>query len=50
MAEKCVICGDKIDGYGNNPLPLRIVGRCCDKCNALVIAQRLSDLASGELK
>lgn len=32
----CCVCGDEIDGYGNNPSP--IAGKCCcDKCNNNVI-------------
>lgn len=29
---KCVLCGKKIVGYGNNAEPLAH-GRCCDECN-----------------
>ena len=29
---KCVICGIKIEGYGNNAEPV-IKGTCCDDCN-----------------
>jgi hypothetical protein len=31
---KCVLCFKKdCVGYGNNPAPLRMKGKCCDKCN-----------------
>ena len=40
----CCICGKKFEGYGNNAWPLKEEGRCCDKCNELVILQRLVDL------
>lgn len=30
--EKCVLCDDPIDGYGNNAAPLKD-GDCCDDCN-----------------
>ena len=30
----CCICEYEIEGYGNNPDPVREDGRCCDKCNA----------------
>ena len=40
---QCVICGKQIEGYGNNAEPLAH-GRCCDFCNAGVIARRLEDL------
>lgn len=29
----CVLCGDGIEGMGNNPEPVSNVGRCCDSCN-----------------
>lgn len=31
----CCICGESIDGYGNNPEPYRSSadGQCCDACN-----------------
>lgn len=38
----CCFCGEEIEGFGNNPQPLKNGGRCCDKCNAeLVIPERL---------
>lgn len=41
-AESCVICGEEIDGYGNNPAPVVEEGRCCDSCNIkFVIPARL---------
>lgn len=35
MKEKliCCICGKEIEGYGNNPVPVRNSGKCCDECN-----------------
>ena len=35
MHEDCCICGESIDGYGNNPEPYMSAdkGRCCDSCN-----------------
>lgn len=42
-AENCVICGEEIDGYGNNPTPVAENGRCCDSCNIkFVIPARLT--------
>lgn len=39
--ELCCLCGEKIEGYGNNPAPLRTEGHCCDDCNiARVIPAR----------
>ena len=29
----CCICGEKYEGYGNNPAPIKDYGKCCDKCN-----------------
>lgn len=40
----CCICGEPIDGYGNNPEPYTSAddGRCCDSCNIrFVIPARL---------
>lgn len=34
---KCCICGEPIEGYGNNPFPVKTEGDCCDKCNAEVV-------------
>lgn len=39
---RCCICGKVFNGYGHNPVPLKASGVCCDKCNELVIAKRLS--------
>ena len=43
-ADFCCICGEPIEGYGNNPEPYVSVdeGRCCDSCNVkFVIPARL---------
>jgi hypothetical protein len=40
----CCICGEPIEGYGNNPEPYMSAddGRCCDSCNVrFVIPMRL---------
>jgi hypothetical protein len=37
QAKKCCICGVKIQGYGNNPYPVREDGECCDSCNTLIV-------------
>lgn len=43
MTEKCVLCGKELENeYGNNPWPLADHGRCCDDCNDLVTATRVS--------
>jgi len=42
---KCCLCGCKLDGYGNNPSPLKEDGKCCDDCNTYkVIPSRISML------
>lgn len=42
----CCICGEPIDGYGNNAEPYK-TGRCCDACNLkFVIPARLDALKS----
>ena len=34
----CSFCKKEIDGYGNNPEPLKkFAQRCCDKCNANIV-------------
>lgn len=30
---RCCLCGKDIDGYGNNPFPLKEKGKCCSECN-----------------
>lgn len=42
--QKCVICGEKFEGYGNNPRPLKDHGVCCDFCNADVLWARIQQL------
>lgn len=37
---RCCICNDVYEGMGNNAEPFE-KGRCCDKCNELVITYRL---------
>jgi len=38
---KCCLCGNKIEGYGNNAQPLKD-GRCCDFCDTIkVIPHRI---------
>lgn len=34
---KCIICGDEIEGHGNNPSPVTEEGRCCDRCNLYTV-------------
>lgn len=44
----CCFCGNEIkDGFGNNPAPIAMGGRCCDTCNAsVVIPARLAIAAA----
>ena len=47
--EICCICGEPIEGYGNNPRPYKHEGRCCDACNLkFVIPARLAELSSSD--
>ena len=47
--EICCICGEPIEGYGNNPRPYKHEGRCCDACNSkFVIPARLAELNNQE--
>lgn len=41
---KCVLCGQEISGFGNNPAPLATEGLCCDACNMKVIEARIRQL------
>lgn len=42
--EVCCICGEELDGYGNNPEPYKQNGKCCDACNLkFVIPARLEE-------
>ena len=38
----CVLCGEVYYGFGNNPAPLSLEGRCCNDCNNLVVAVRIA--------
>ena len=47
----CCICGEKIEGYGNNPEPYMSAeaGQCCDLCNQkFVIPARLDQQQKAE--
>lgn len=44
----CVLCGLGFTGYGNNPQPLRMEGRCCSECDMLVISARLDNIKNGK--
>lgn len=47
----CVLCGSKKYGFGNNPAPLCVGGRCCDDCNKKsVIPARLEELHFGKIE
>lgn len=40
--ETCCICGEPLEGLGNNPAPYKETGRCCNSCNLkFVIPARL---------
>ena len=51
MKNKCCLCGEEFEGYGNDPAPLKDSGECCGRCNAeKVIPARLeAALAPGEI-
>ena len=40
---KCTICGCEIKGKGNNSEPVN-KGKCCDKCNKIIIKERISKI------
>lgn len=37
ITTKCVICGNPFYGFGNDPAPIKYIGRCCDDCNLLIV-------------
>ena len=44
---KCCICGEPLQGDGNNPWPVKDDGECCDKCNyAYVLPKRIENVIS----
>ena len=47
--EKCIFCNKIIEGYGNNPRPVKDKGLACDKCNLeIVIPARLLASRNGK--
>jgi len=41
----CCICHKEFFGYGNDPRPVKQMGRCCDHCNqTVVIPARIKEL------
>ena len=47
--QNCCICGNEFEGFGNNPVPARDGGRCCDKCNMEVVIPLRFFVSSGAL-
>ena len=42
MKDVCCFCGKPLVGYGNDPSPIVIKGKCCDECNSnYIIPYRL---------
>lgn len=47
--EVCCICGEPLNGYGNNPAPYKKSGLCCDACNMkFVIPARLAQIKNSD--
>jgi hypothetical protein len=47
----CCICGEPIEGYGNNPEPFKSAadGQCCDGCNLkFVVPMRIDLMKEGD--
>lgn len=44
---ECVMCGEHFKGWGNNPAPIHLEGRCCNECNQIVVARRIELLYKG---
>jgi hypothetical protein len=36
---ECCLCGNLTLGYGNSPQPVKETGKCCDRCNLLVVIE-----------
>lgn len=46
---ECCICGKKFYGFGNNPIPVKPNGECCDSCNYnVVIPARLKQIKKSD--
>jgi hypothetical protein len=43
----CVICGEAYKGHGCNAIPVAD-GRCCDKCDALIVLPARMSRLSGK--
>lgn len=44
---ECVICGDVVVGFGNNPSPVsdELEAKCCEACNTkVVLPARLKEI------
>ena len=46
---ECCICKKIFKGYGNNPMPVKKDGVCCEECNeSVVIPARLKEMQNGK--
>ena len=51
IKKRCVICGEEIETWGNNPRPIKDYGVCCDECNMrFVVPARIANLAGDTRK
>lgn len=41
---RCAICGKEVEGFGNNPYPIRLGedDRCCNDCDGIVVMARIA--------
>jgi len=47
----CCFCGEKTEcPYGNSPAPLASEGKCCGKCNNMVIFARIGLISIEDAK
>ena len=51
MRKTCCLCGKELEGYGNNPAPLKESGECCDHCytEKVIPARYEAMFTSGEI-
>ena len=45
---ECCICSEEYRGHGHNPAPVKAEGRCCDRCNyVVVLPARVKEVMDG---
>ena len=50
---KCCLCGEEVEGYGNDPSPIQTQNEndeCCDECNLAIVVPTRMDLLISKTK